>query len=588
MLFAAMAGVVTVTGLNNYTEDQLDTALLAIEKDFSVDTVMYRNNPFRQLGDTIDYMAVEQIWIKTNGAKPYAFVLPQSYEEVSIAIKHLASQGIKPRTQGGGHTYSGDSVQEDNGVTISTNYLRNITIDKENMTVTCQAGLRLGQVYKAVKEAGFIFIAGTHYTTGLSGFTLGGGQSSRSRMYGLAIDQVLSYKMVNAEGKLLEITRDNEYADLFWALQGAGNHNFGIVVEYTFNIYKHEGHETHGHLDFNIKAKDIPKIAKLFTEYVNHHKVLDNRMSMRLDYVNDFNSYENKVSLNYNFFGRKTDCTKVLQKFLKTLPKDYYNEKQIVAKEMNYWKLPGEVDTAPQWPSLGQIYNPTRNAAGSVYMSRVTEEVAKYVVEFFAVGNNTACSPQGRHFQFTPVGGAIKNVAKTDSAFWAREAEVELEFFIPYVNSPLYPNQNPKCRGDMNRFLAGLEKMNETTPGVFLGSYINHVSSDYDDYGKRFWGGNFERLQTIKAKYDPENYFKWQYSVPVGNYTPPVNYTSSAAPIITSSIVAPITTATFTTIQPVVTSVSVDSFSGTKPGEACSKSVGTVVATIAVLSFYLF
>eukprot|EP00122_Pirum_gemmata_P008512 Pgem_evm1s7848 len=574
----------------NYTEDQLDTALMAIEKGFKEDTVAYKNNPWLQLDDTIDYLATRTTWIRTNGANPYAFVIPQTFEEVALAVKELRKQNIKPRTQSGGHSYSGDSVQEDNGVTISTNKLRKIRVDKENMTVTCQGGLRLGQVYQYVKQQGYIFVAGTHFTTGLSGFTLGGGQSSRSRMYGLAIDQLLSYKMVTPDGELITITRDNEYADLFWALQGAGNGNFGVVVEYTFKIYPHEGVETHGAMQFKVDADDIYKVSKLFTEYVNYHKHLDRRISFRLDYQRDKDSYggytKKSITAKYAFFGPKKDAMKVLNNFFDTLPnkgKDYIDRKKVSYNEHKEWQLPPPEETEPEYPDFDNMMNPTRNAAGSVYMSLVTPVISQYIVEYFANVNGSKCNPLARHWQFTPVGGQIQAKGKTETAFWAREAEVELEFFIQYTGE----HQDKYCRGEMNNFLATLEEMNKKQPGVFLGSYINHCSSGYDKYGERFWGDNFKRLQCIKEKYDPNNIFKWQYSIPLPDFECPKTISSSSANIPVSTSVTPVTTSASTmATSEAATTASEQYVTGTSKGDPGSASTVSVGA-FASMTFFV-
>jgi hypothetical protein len=68
-------------------------------------------------------------------------------------------------------------------------------------------------------------------SVGVGGLTLGGGISHHTNAYGLACDNVASYQLVTASGKIILVS-PTSHPDLYWALRGGGN-NFGIVT--TFN-----------------------------------------------------------------------------------------------------------------------------------------------------------------------------------------------------------------------------------------------------------------------------------------------------------------------------------------------------------------
>ncbi|TGO35292.1 hypothetical protein BHYA_0163g00070 [Botrytis hyacinthi] len=72
--------------------------------------------------------------------------------------------------------------------------------------------------------------------TGIAGLTLGGGSGPLTGRDGLVIDNLLSARVVIANGIVLNCSKD-ENSDLFWGIRGGGP-NFGIVVEFTYRVHK--------------------------------------------------------------------------------------------------------------------------------------------------------------------------------------------------------------------------------------------------------------------------------------------------------------------------------------------------------------
>jgi FAD/FMN-containing dehydrogenase len=64
---------------------------------------------------------------------------------------------------------------------------------------------------------------------------LGGGLGRQQGKYGLGIDNMLSARVVDAEGQLITVSA-TENSDLWYGLRGAG-HNFGIVTSVTVKAY---------------------------------------------------------------------------------------------------------------------------------------------------------------------------------------------------------------------------------------------------------------------------------------------------------------------------------------------------------------
>jgi FAD/FMN-containing dehydrogenase len=104
--------------------------------------------------------------------------------------------------------------------------MKRIAVDPKARTARAGGGVLWGKFDAATQQHGLHTPGGRVTTTGLGGFTTGGGYGWTSSKYGLTCDNLLSAEVVLADGRVVT-TSERENEDLFWGIRGGGG-GFGI------------------------------------------------------------------------------------------------------------------------------------------------------------------------------------------------------------------------------------------------------------------------------------------------------------------------------------------------------------------------
>jgi FAD/FMN-containing dehydrogenase len=119
---------------------------------------------------------------------------------------------------------------------IDLGRLKKVSIDREARRAMVQPATTGRELNRLLSAQGFAFPVGHCPTVPMSGFLLNGGLGWNVNSWGPACFSVQAARVVTADGSLF-VANDKENSDLLWAIRGGGPGFFGVVTEYTLELY---------------------------------------------------------------------------------------------------------------------------------------------------------------------------------------------------------------------------------------------------------------------------------------------------------------------------------------------------------------
>ncbi|HET9875892.1 MAG TPA: FAD-linked oxidase C-terminal domain-containing protein [Mycobacterium sp.] len=179
--------------------------------------------------------------VDPSAGKPLAVVRPHRTEEVQAILRWASRHRVPVVPRGAGSGLSGGATALDDGIVLSTEKMRDITVDPATSTAVCQPGLFNAEVKKAAAEHGL------WYPPDPSSFeicSIGGNIATNAGglccvKYGVTTDYVLGVQVVLADGTAVRLggPRLKDVAGLSLTKLFVGSEGtLGVITEVTLRL----------------------------------------------------------------------------------------------------------------------------------------------------------------------------------------------------------------------------------------------------------------------------------------------------------------------------------------------------------------
>jgi len=430
-----------------------------------------------------DYDEARRLFNLAIDKRPAVIAKCATAADVVEALRYAADRGLDVAVRAGGHSVAGMSTN-DGGLVIDVRPMNDITIDPGRRTARVGAGVNWGEFDPAAQAHELVVTGGRAITTGVAGFTLGGGDGWLSRAFGLACDNLISVTLVTADGRVVKAS-EHENPELFWALHGGGG-NFGVATEFEFQLH----------------PMSVPIYAGLLAW------PLEDGRDIGLAYLDLMASAPDELG------GGLAVVTAPPEEFVP----EHLVGKPVIGVVACY---PGAVDEgAEAMKSLTEM-EPEINILGPMpytelqiafsdpegfhhyWSAEYHDEFTPDALDIFLDSGANRASPTTQQF-IVPWGGAVAKVPEDATPLAHRRNK--------WISHPFANWEDPSQRDANVEWVRKYRR--DIAPHTSGGVYLNFVGNEGNDRVRAAFGDEkYNRLARVKGEFDPNNVFRGNQNI---------------------------------------------------------------------------
>ncbi len=431
------------------------------------------------------YTGAAHIWNGAHdGRRPALIVQCAAAADVSAAVGFARSHGLTVAVRGGGHSVAGFSTC-DGGIVIDLARMNDVQVDPAARRASAGGGSLWADVDAATLAHGLATTGGLVSSTGVAGFTLGGGIGWTMRSFGLACDNLVAADLVTADGRFVRAS-ETENSELLWGLRGGGG-NFGIVTRFELALHP-IGAEIYAGPVF-YPAQEAFDLLRVFREWAGDAPdditaLVNLTSAPPLPVIPEEWHGEKVVALVAASTGPVGEGEALIRRV-----REVAEPVADLLGPMPYPALQTLLD--PLWPKGIHAYFKATNLA------RLDDELIDRLCKVHQAAPGPQCE-----IHVHQMGGAVGRVAEGATAFSERS--------MPFVLNAVTGWQDASAT---NAHTAWARAVVDAAAGASTGrAYVNFLS-DADAGPSAYGAETYRRLVALKNEYDPTNVFELNQNI---------------------------------------------------------------------------
>ncbi|PWA40438.1 Berberine/berberine-like protein [Artemisia annua] len=478
------------------------------------DSVFTQNNT--QYSSILQSTIVNLRFSASTTSKPLAIITPLTYAHVQSVVTCSKNFGYRVRIRSGGHDYAGLSYSSHDQVpfvVLDLQKLRSINIDSSKKTAWVESGATIGELYYWVSQnnKNLGFPAGVCPTIGVGGHLSGGGLGILVRKYGLAADNVVDARIIDANGKILD--RKAMGKDLFWSIRGGGGGSFGIVVAWKVKLIS---------VPDKVSVFSLSKTLEqggsdLFNKWQSIGSKLSKYLLIRVIILpgsTGGGSRTIKVIFNSMFLGTVDNLLKTMNNSFPELGLQAKDCSEIswIESILFFANYPDTSVLRDRKPEARKYFN----AKSDYVKAPIPKERLQDIWNWMLEDDNPILIME-------PHGGRMDEIGETSTPYPHRKGYLyNIQYFQTWENS----DASDKHLGWMRRMYTNMTPYVSKNPrstyvnyrDLDLGENKNANNISYSEaamqWGSKYFGNNFRKLALVKGVVDPQNFFYFEQSIP--------------------------------------------------------------------------